>query len=813
MRRRFTLRVQIVFFFAALVIAVGGAMAAWDYVQIEKASHLQADESFARAAAAFRQELQAANLAAELELRLVRTAEIVRDRTAWARPAERSAGTVLDAGGAFADVYVGYPDGRFILFRPLRTPEERERYDAPAGARYLAQWIGTPGAPGTFIALDRSWHVLSRRLQPNYRFDPRTRPWYRAARVDRTFTTATYRFATTHQLGYSISLRATNGAIVAADIDLEQLSARLQGVLPSPASLAAVVDPGCIVVALTDGAAFAGAERSAADGRARIAVAAPILATALASGAPVVRDAGGVAWRAFTERIGRSADGPRTLVLAMPERELLASATEARRETILAAALLLVLALPVIWWAAGFISHPLQRLRGEAERLSQLDFREPPAFRSFVTEANHLSAAFATMRRRISRFLALGEQLASERDLGCILDAALAEMVNACQATGGAIRLIEDGMPPAHAGIIMAAFVSREPVEERSDDGAVLAVPLLSRAGDPYGAAVLVREADGVQAFSAASMTYAEAVAGSASIAVEAQRAIASLEAHSVAATRFVPSAFVQLLGCTDIRALQLGDHVERWMIVMFVHLRGIEAALQRAGHEETLTIITDFFASAGPIVRARGGFVDKYVGDMAMVLFPDDAAAAVDAALAIIRDLEPACASWSERFGVPFTVGVGIHAGRLMLGTIGEERRYETTVIADVVNVASRISALTAHFGVALIVSGDVATDLRQPRRRRLGECAVKGAQRPIMLEEIYANDDEPLAAAKDASAARFDLARRIFASGERRAAETIYGEIAAAAPGDRAAAYLRDLCAGGAGDMHDGVLRFTQK
>jgi class 3 adenylate cyclase/HAMP domain-containing protein len=213
------------------------------------------------------------------------------------------------------------------------------------------------------------------------------------------------------------------------------------------------------------------------------------------------------------------------------------------------------------------------------------------------------------------------------------------------------------------------------------------------------------------------------------------------LEDLLIAYARFVPKDFLEFLEKDSIIDLKLGDQVQRDMTVLFSDIRSFTTLSESMTPKENFNFINSFLSRVGPEIRSHNGFIDKYIGDAVMALFPDSADDAIDAGIAMQIKLVEYNQQRQKSGYAPISIGVGIHSGSLMLGTVGEEERMDGTVISDVVNLSSRLEGLTKMYGVAVLISENTMNWLKDKDKykiRFLDKVQVKGKNKPVVIFEI---------------------------------------------------------------------------
>lgn len=174
-----------------------------------------------------------------------------------------------------------------------------------------------------------------------------------------------------------------------------------------------------------------------------------------------------------------------------------------------------------------------------------------------------------------------------------------------------------------------------------------------------------------------------------------------------------------------------------RRVTVLFSDIRGFTTWAESAQPEALVRDLNLYFSAVVEIVHARGGVVDKFIGDGMMAVFGlDDLDGAEARAVAAATDMLAALPAVRERIGRDLRVSVGVHAGEAIWGTIGSPDRQEFTVVGDAVNTAARVESLTREVSADLLITEAVWEGMgRPPGWRSLGPWPVRGRRETVDL------------------------------------------------------------------------------
>jgi adenylate cyclase len=234
----------------------------------------------------------------------------------------------------------------------------------------------------------------------------------------------------------------------------------------------------------------------------------------------------------------------------------------------------------------------------------------------------------------------------------------------------------------------------------------------------------------------------------------------------------------------------------------------------------ELSALMNRYYAVLFEPVKQHGGLVQDVVGDSMLAVWatskPDASLrnraclAALDIATAVDRfNLE------SGRLALP--TRLGLHSGRLLLGSVGAMDHYEYRAVGDIVNTATRLEGLNKHLGTRILVSADVLERLPGLLSRELGAFLLAGKSRPVLVHELLAREGA-MAAEERERCAMFAAALSAYRSGDWDHATRIWQDILRAHGGDDGPSrfYIR-WCESHAGQSPgadwDGVVRMDQK
>ncbi len=180
-----------------------------------------------------------------------------------------------------------------------------------------------------------------------------------------------------------------------------------------------------------------------------------------------------------------------------------------------------------------------------------------------------------------------------------------------------------------------------------------------------------------------------------------------------------------------------------RYVCIMFLDIRNFTRFSESRKPEEVVLYLNTLFDFMIDIVNCHHGIVNKFLGDGFMAIFGaplsngNDSLHAVNASIAIINRVQQEIALGN----IPETrIGIGLHTGEAVTGSVGSALRKEYTVIGDVVNLASRIEQLNKQFNSQILISEAVFNAVYPEIKsaQEIGDVQVRGHESTIRLYQL---------------------------------------------------------------------------
>ena len=233
--------------------------------------------------------------------------------------------------------------------------------------------------------------------------------------------------------------------------------------------------------------------------------------------------------------------------------------------------------------------------------------------------------------------------------------------------------------------------------------------------------------------------------------------------------SRFVPEQIIDSLVLqADDKDEKVGVGETRAVAILFSDIRSFTNISEKNKPDVLVAFLNRYFSTMVEIIKKHGGTIDKFIGDAIMaefgtpVSYEDNCKRAVAAAYEMreaLKTIEIGDLVLPD--GMEFNIGIGIHYGDVIVGSIGSKDKTDYSVIGDNVNLASRLEGLTKTYGSQILVSDSVREDAGEDSFcfRHIDDVRVKGKKNAVPIYAVDRDQNEFPAEYKDAYIKGMDL------------------------------------------------------
>jgi adenylate cyclase len=275
---------------------------------------------------------------------------------------------------------------------------------------------------------------------------------------------------------------------------------------------------------------------------------------------------------------------------------------------------------------------------------------------------------------------------------------------------------------------------------------AVVAAPILNRAGEVIGALYGDRHIDSSFSKISGPITMPEAMlvevlAGGVAAGLErVKQEKKAIEAEVLFEQFFTPELAKQLLDNPNML-----ESRESEVTLLFCDIRGFSRISEHLGPAATMDWVNDVMGALSDCVSAHDGVLVDYIGDELLAMWgapkeqPDHALLACRAAIDMLDVIPTLNARWKSVIETGFDLGIGINTGPARVGNTGTKRKFKYGPLGNSVNLASRLQGATKYFKTRVLVSGNTYGQVGgKIPARKLGQIRVINIEQAVEIYEL---------------------------------------------------------------------------
>jgi len=263
---------------------------------------------------------------------------------------------------------------------------------------------------------------------------------------------------------------------------------------------------------------------------------------------------------------------------------------------------------------------------------------------------------------------------------------------------------------------------------------------------------------------------------------------------------RFVPKELLQLIDRKELKNLQSGDNVERNISLMMADM-----VLTTGGADKSSQIFEFFSSFVEPmlsVIKNHNGIIDGYRGDSLMGLFPREEDDAIKAAIELVEALIKYNQNKKLIGSSAYIMGVVLHKGSFVLGTIGAKGYLNEALISDSISVVNRMSQMSRNLSAPLLASEAILNPENcSCKQRFIGKLNISASSEDsdgtILIYEILSGEST-LLEAKLKTKVQFEEGLNNYYNGQFEEACLCLRGVLEINPDDSAAVYYREKAVG---------------